>query len=843
MKTSMTTPPSRVPGPTAFKAAACATTLAALLALATTVQAQTIDNFDSGGFDPAAGWATFNNTVYPTTYTFPTDAFGGHALRMQGGVPSNAGDNGFGTARAAAICTNQSYSDFYVAADLVNWDTNFWHQTNYTFVGLAARVTTNLVGVATGTNWSGVALFYWLNVDTQENPPGPGTAVMGLGYVVNGLLDFAYPMISGGVAPASVAEWTLEPGHSYRLTFQGVGKDLTGKVYDTQDLTTPLGTLSGDTSLGDLAGLVLPPSTNGWSGLCTLRFNRDDNGAGTTDATFDNFYAAATPPTSPIIGSGTPHGMIGAPEVINRTPASWSNFYAYSGGISFTATTLTTTNNLNTSAIRLILNGVDVSSSLTITPTTPATNATVSFGGPGSSISLASNVVYDASIILEDASSFHRRTTNNWTFDTFTEAYLASASCKNIECEDYDISGGGYYNSPVTASGFSTNDNTWYVPVGSPTNIGYVFGINIYDYTGLENTYVGTPGAQAATSDDPSGTFYQCTRTTALIGQPANIGALANSGNLDLNDLFPACEFRNGAAGSGYPNYGGVLNGDAVGTEHGAAYGISVHNVVANNLNLFWDWRFDTKRQKYTALNAAGLAQCTPTVGPLPQYNATGGNTLPWWDVEEYTVVATEGSDWFNYSQDWGTTNSYNVYLRNACGATEVLNLYLGATTNRANLLGTFACTNALMWSFRYTPLVDANGTNAVVKLGGVKTLRLEIDPTMPAWTTIRRGMALNYLAFVPVGGAQLVTNVVYSTTNRITSVVKSAGTTFTVSALGTPGAQYYLVSSGNIKTAMGSWTPVTGSTNTASAGGTWSCTVSNSNPAYYRSVAVNPHP
>jgi hypothetical protein len=140
------------------------------------------------------------------------------------------------------------------------------------------------------------------------------------------------------------------------------------------------------------------------------------------------------------------------------------------------------------------------------------------------------------------------------------------------------------------------------------------------------------------------------------------------------------------------------------------------------------------------------------------------------------------------------------------------------------------------------------DGTNAVVKLGNPAessiTLRLEVQPDQPQWASIARGLALNYLAFVPAGGSQLVTNVVYSTTNRITSVVKSAGSTFTVNALGTPGAKYYLVSSGNIKTAMGSWTPVTGSTNTASTpNGTWSCIVSNSSPAYYRARAVNPAP
>ena len=40
-------------------------------------------------------------------------------------------------------------------------------------------------------------------------------------------------------------------------------------------------------------------------------------------------------------------------------------------------------------------------------------------------------------IVLQDA--LGRRTTNQWTFDTFTDAYLASSAVKAIEAEDYDF--------------------------------------------------------------------------------------------------------------------------------------------------------------------------------------------------------------------------------------------------------------------------------------------------------------------------------------------------------------------------------------------------------------------
>jgi hypothetical protein len=121
----------------------------------------------------------------------------------------------------------------------------------------------------------------------------------------------------------------------------------------------------------------------------------------------------------------------------------------------------------------------------------------------------------------------------------------------------------------------------------------------------------------------------------------------------------------------------------------------------------------------------------------------------------------TESAYWMNYTRPWGTvTNSWLVYLRNACAATETANLYLGATTNRANLLGTFSTTNALRWNWRYTPLRDASGNPKVVQLGtspaANQTLRLEIDPTQIQSPYILDGLALNYMAFVPASQCQV---------------------------------------------------------------------------------------
>jgi hypothetical protein len=780
MKATMITP-SRVPlQHTAFKAAACAATLAALLALASTARAQ-IDNFDSGAENPTAGWGHITDPNYPANYTFPTDALGGRAYRLQGAVPPNAtsltgdGVEGLCTARALALCTNQTYTDFYVASDLVNWNASADTSTNYQLMGLVARCAKTSGGtpdLTVGTNWSAVAMFYWVNIDTQRNPDGPSTGAFGLGYIINGNLDWNFPMTDGGILPCGVVEWTLEPGHSYRMTFQGVGNNLTGKVYDLQDLTTPLGWTGGDTSIGTQELYPLPDAPiSGWSGICALssRVGANNSGhtntlnSGVADATFDNFYAAATPPAT-VSAPATPHGLAGAPQVINRTPASWANFYSAAGGISFTATTLTTTNALITSAIRLILNGVDVSSSLSITPTSPATNATVTFYG------LATNTVYDASIILQD--SYNRRTTNVWTFDTFSEAYLASTACKNIECEDYDIMGGGSFAFPVPASGFSTNDSTHWAPPPFSFALNYAYGINLLNGPGVTDAgYAGFKGNRAATSDG-EGDYYECDRTGPLVGAVPDVLSLVTGGGLDINELFPGCEYRTGGVDGANPPVPGNANGDVAGTEEGAYYGISLYNLSTLSTLAQWNKVFDTKRSKYAALNAQGLAQYPGSAG-----GATGSSSAPWWDVEEYIVCATEGSDWFNYTHDWGTvTNSYNVYLRHACAASEVVNLYLGATTNRASQLGTFYCTNALMWNYRYAPLLDATGKPAVVKLGNPEgesiTLRMEIDPSMPRYASIRRQLALNYLAFVPYTAVPLK---LYSTAQ-----VKGTGTVWT---------------------------------------------------------------
>ena len=435
---------------TAF--ASTAALIIVLVAIAVPARAQT-DNFDNGS---DAAWQKSTTADYPATFTFVPDVFGGKAYRLQGFTPSTSGTAGAqNTARAAAVRTNATYSTFYVAADMVAWNTNTYDQTNEAVIGLIARAS----NVTVPDQLEGIIFATHYNQHGDAEGGTRGTAQI-------------YGVLQGGgfLLPAAQGEFTINPGHSYRMVFAGTNNVWQGSWYAIEDLTHPLLTLTCDDSY---AGGYFP--TSGYSGVFGLGYRGTSSSVSDTscDVTFDNFVASTYPPTS-VAPPAVPHGMTGAPQVVNRTPASYANFYSPAGGISFTATTLTTTNPIITSAIHLVLNGVDVSSSLIITGPTPSTNANVSFSG------LASNCVYNARIELLD--SYGRKTTNAWTFDTFTDAYLASSAAKNIECEEYDFSGGQYYDNP-TVSGWTTN--TVAVNVGNPNTYAGQSGVNANPVAGL----------------------------------------------------------------------------------------------------------------------------------------------------------------------------------------------------------------------------------------------------------------------------------------------------------------------------------------------------------------------
>jgi len=263
------------------------------------------------------------------------------------------------------------------------------------------------------------------------------------------IVNFGGVIYLGNPSAVSQVGFRWVPGRTYRLVFSNTNtleqspQFYTASIYDVNDLTRPLLSMTGDDSYN--ANYLYIPQY-GYVGVFAFKLSNNDYDP-TVDVTFDNFYVGEGPPATAVLPPAIPHGKWGVPQVINRVPASFQNFHPAASGIAFQATTLTTTNAINTNAIKLFLNGVDVSAGLVVSGF--ATNVTVTYSG------LASNTVYDARIELQDA--LGRKTTNEWTFDTFSDAYLASPAVKVIEAEDYDFDGGQFINDPP-ASGYANYD-------------------------------------------------------------------------------------------------------------------------------------------------------------------------------------------------------------------------------------------------------------------------------------------------------------------------------------------------------------------------------------------------
>jgi hypothetical protein len=524
----------------ARRLAVCAA-LAGLLAFSTALHAQEYYDFDSG---TATGWLT--STGHPNTITFPTDALGGYAWRLQGTPKTSGSDT---NARVVGYFTNRMYTNFWAAVDVVAWNTN---QDCQQVVGILARANANaLLGNPTFLPDGPNCVTFNVTLHDYRSYTGPtnnGPLGAAEQFTVWGLIN---PGGAGAILGSPVIyteqnpngfRWV--PGHAYRLVLSCTNvigdphQLFTASMYDVNDLTAPLFTAMGyDTYLGN--NVYIPPY--GYAGVFTLKNNNGDYDTN-VDVTFDNFYVGETAPVTAVVAPAIPHGKWGAPQVINRVPVSFKNFHPAASGITFNATTLTTTNNIITNAIKLYLNGVDVSAGLAITG--PQTNASVAY------YSLVTNTVYDASIVLQDA--LGRRTTNQWTFDTFSDAYLASSDVKTIEAEDYDFQGGQFIDDPP-ASGF-------------------------YDYVPATDTYAG---------------FVNYTPTGYVDSQGNN----ANGGTAPF-DFFD----HDSGANSGAKMY---RHADGVGTQMGNwAYWESPDA----NTNYLYSWSFDTQRSKYSSL-ADGTVQ------------------------------------------------------------------------------------------------------------------------------------------------------------------------------------------------------------------------------------------
>ncbi len=192
-----------------------------------------------------------------------------------------------------------------------------------------------------------------------------------------------------------------------------------------------------------------------------------------------------------------------------------------------------------------------------------------------------------------------------------------------------------------------------------------------------------------------------------------------------------------------------------------------------------------------------------------------------------------------------GSTSSAVPHVITAVSSTTVLISSLNPSTNGDNVTFTATVSSGVG-----TPTGDvvfkANtvpfSTNTLVSGSAAAS-----TTTLPVGTntvTAEYAAQANWLGSSASLDQVVKSSVVYSLTNAILSIVDLGAGSFDLALQGTPGAEYYVVASADVSAALSTWTPVTGSTNTApDPSGQWSLTVSATAPQYYRLKAVNPAP
>lgn len=205
------------------------------------------------------------------SWTFPN----GNSYRLQATESSDPDTTG--PARVSSFPPN-IYTDFYVAADVVDWD-NTYSQA----IGLLAR-TGNFgrFGFPTTAGY----MFVYVNGAVS----GGTDNFIEIARLQNDSQIRGVPGSSG--ATAELHAVNLDPSNKYRFVFIGKGTHLEGRVYQLPDMHTPIAVVSANTA-GD--------SVQHISGRCGVFGINVDDGfsidfAGPVDVTFDNYFAASDAP-------------------------------------------------------------------------------------------------------------------------------------------------------------------------------------------------------------------------------------------------------------------------------------------------------------------------------------------------------------------------------------------------------------------------------------------------------------------------------------------------------------------------------------------------------------------
>lgn len=446
----------------------------ASLFLTSISRAQIVDDFNDGNDE---GWTRFDplgglGIAAPATFDFPD---GGYRLV----APVPAVPDG-GSARAVAYRDDVMLEDFYTAVDIVDWD----HEKDLG-VGMGLRLTEVGLGQT-----DGYVLMFYAN-PSGSNPYGE--------FEITQIVDEA------GAASLVLENVKLEPGQSYRMVAMSEGSAIRAFLYDLNDLTAPLSEIMIDDSSAHPMGHF---------GLVTFyRGGEPTAPTSSAEATYDNFVLQES--RSPVDLPGTERGVVGAPQVLERLPATRARFHDAGQGIQFKASTLNGAE-IEPTGIRLTLNGRDVTSSLEVGGT--GAERTVLYRG------LNPGQIYRAEIELTAVNGLTGR--NTFEFDTLEQEAILDAPYLVIEAEDFnfgdencDIFGpfipfdGGRFIENPEPTNVDLNDNV--LPFG---RVGYAkrVGLPEADYSDFSTVDdIGTDDSYYRSCDSPGIRFLQNTVRTA----------------------------------------------------------------------------------------------------------------------------------------------------------------------------------------------------------------------------------------------------------------------------------------------------------------------------------------
>jgi hypothetical protein len=251
------------------------------------------DDFNDGD---DAGWVRYDplggvGAGAQTSWSFTN---GGYRIRSgrHPAIPASAGP-----ARGGAYHTND-YTDFYLSADIVNWD-----ETLDQAIGLLARMTQLGLGTTDG---------YALTYQVPDHD-----------------IDITRFTDEGAVETTSIPltptdDIQMIPGRSYRYVWIGKADQFTVRVYELPNLTTPILECTGTDSV----------YTHGVCGFLVY----DNTSAGNigADATFDNYFALDVEPPKLVAEKGffddiivswpdTPGFVLQGTPDLSTSPVGWTD--------------------------------------------------------------------------------------------------------------------------------------------------------------------------------------------------------------------------------------------------------------------------------------------------------------------------------------------------------------------------------------------------------------------------------------------------------------------------------------------------------------------------------------